>query len=198
MFSVIRRISVSNASSIDPDQTPHSASSDLGLHYLRISLFLLNARHKCVKHPTPPVVFLLAVKRRFLCCSSSLFCIDSFILDICFALVVSYWTFGSCWWFHIWRLFRVGGFIVDVCFALVISYWMVVLFVIYPCFGAPCFGASGFTSLSAVISRRCLDVARSSMLTFIMLPHWNITPRHFTWYSTQTHYTETELTSSES
>ena len=33
-----------------------------------------------------------------------------------------------------------------------------------------------FNNLS-VISRRCLDVAGSSMLTFRVLPHWNITPQ---------------------
>ena len=33
-----------------------------------------------------------------------------------------------------------------------------------------------FNKLS-VISRRCLDVAGSSMLTFRVLPHWNITPQ---------------------
>ena len=33
-----------------------------------------------------------------------------------------------------------------------------------------------FNNLS-VISRRCLDVAGSSLLTFRVLPHWNITPQ---------------------
>ena len=36
------------ANSVDPDQTPHSAASDLGLHCLPISL-LWDARHKWVK-----------------------------------------------------------------------------------------------------------------------------------------------------
>ena len=40
-------IFVFNANSVDPDQTPHSAASDLGVHCL--SIFLLwNARHKRV------------------------------------------------------------------------------------------------------------------------------------------------------
>ena len=34
-----------NANSVDPDQTPRSAASDLGLHCLPISL-LWNTRHK--------------------------------------------------------------------------------------------------------------------------------------------------------
>ena len=33
-----------------------------------------------------------------------------------------------------------------------------------------------FNNLS-VLSRRCLDVGDSSMLTFWVLPHWNITPQ---------------------
>ena len=35
------------ANSVDPDQTPHSAASDLGLHCLPMSL-LWDARHKWV------------------------------------------------------------------------------------------------------------------------------------------------------
>ena len=42
-------ISVFNANSVDPDQTPLSAASDLGLHCLPMSLFR-DARHKWVKH----------------------------------------------------------------------------------------------------------------------------------------------------
>ena len=45
MFNII---SVSNANSEDPDQTPHSVSSDLGLHCLPMSL-LWDARLKWVK-----------------------------------------------------------------------------------------------------------------------------------------------------
>ena len=41
-------IPVSNANSVDPDQTPHSAASDLGLHCLPMSL-LWDARLKWVK-----------------------------------------------------------------------------------------------------------------------------------------------------
>ena len=37
-----------NTNSVDPDQTPHSAASDLGLHCLPVSL-LWDARHKWVK-----------------------------------------------------------------------------------------------------------------------------------------------------
>ena len=38
---------VINANSVDPDQTPHSAASDLGLHGLPM-YHLLDARHKLV------------------------------------------------------------------------------------------------------------------------------------------------------
>ena len=40
---------VLNANSVDPDQTPRSVASDLGLHYLPMSL-LWDARHKWVKN----------------------------------------------------------------------------------------------------------------------------------------------------
>ena len=39
---------VVNANSVDPDQTPRSVASDLGLHCLPVS-HLWNARHKWVK-----------------------------------------------------------------------------------------------------------------------------------------------------
>ena len=39
---------VFTANCVDPDQTPHSAAFDLGLHCLHVSL-LLDARHKLVK-----------------------------------------------------------------------------------------------------------------------------------------------------
>ena len=39
------KISVSNANIVDPDQMPHSAASDLGLHCLPMSL-LWDIRHK--------------------------------------------------------------------------------------------------------------------------------------------------------
>ena len=39
---------VVNANSVDPDQTPRSAASDLGLHCLPVS-DLWHARHKLVK-----------------------------------------------------------------------------------------------------------------------------------------------------
>ena len=38
-------IPVFNANSVVPDQTPHDAASDLGLHYLPMSL-LWDAKHK--------------------------------------------------------------------------------------------------------------------------------------------------------
>ena len=41
-------ISELNANCVDPDQTPRSAASDLGLHCLLMSL-LWNARHKWIK-----------------------------------------------------------------------------------------------------------------------------------------------------
>ena len=44
------KITVFNVNSIDPDQTPHSAASDLGLHCLLMSL-LWDARLKWVKMP---------------------------------------------------------------------------------------------------------------------------------------------------
>ena len=40
---------VINANSVDPDQTPHSAASDLGLHCLPMS-HLWDARHKWVNY----------------------------------------------------------------------------------------------------------------------------------------------------
>ena len=49
-----------------------------------------------------------------------------------------------------------------------------------------CLVCSGLTSLSiffSVISRRCLVATGSSMLTFIVLPHWSIMPRD-TWHDT--------------
>ena len=55
-----------------------------------------------------------------------------------------------------------------------------------------------FNNLS-VISRRCLDVAGSSMLTFRVRCLTEIShPRYLTGYSTQSHYTDIELTSSDS
>ena len=39
---------VFNANSVDPDQTPHSAASDMGLHFLSMSL-LGDVRYKWVK-----------------------------------------------------------------------------------------------------------------------------------------------------
>ena len=39
-------IPVLNANSVDSNQTPRSAASDLGLHFLPMSL-LWDARHKC-------------------------------------------------------------------------------------------------------------------------------------------------------
>ena len=42
-------IPVFNANIVDPDQMPHSAASDLGLHCLTMSL-LRDARHNWVKY----------------------------------------------------------------------------------------------------------------------------------------------------
>ena len=41
-------MSIVNANSVDPDQMPHSAASDLGLHCLPM-FHLWDARHKWVK-----------------------------------------------------------------------------------------------------------------------------------------------------
>ena len=41
-----REIPVFNANSVDPDQTLHSAASDLGLHCLPITLFGVSRRNK--------------------------------------------------------------------------------------------------------------------------------------------------------
>ena len=46
-----KEIPVFDANSVDPDQTPHSPPSDLGLHCLPVS-HLLEARHKGVKEMT--------------------------------------------------------------------------------------------------------------------------------------------------
>ena len=43
---------VVNANSVDPDQTPRTAVSDLSLHSLPMS-YLWDARHKWVKDPGP-------------------------------------------------------------------------------------------------------------------------------------------------
>ena len=50
VFIIIIFVEISefNANSVDPDQTPRSVASDLGLHYLLMSL-LLDARLKLVK-----------------------------------------------------------------------------------------------------------------------------------------------------
>ena len=47
-YHVLKEIPVINANSVDPDQTPRSAASDLGLHCLPMSL-LWEIRHKWVK-----------------------------------------------------------------------------------------------------------------------------------------------------
>ena len=47
LLSCFIEISKLNANSVDPDQTPRSAASDLGLHCLPVSL-LWDARHKWV------------------------------------------------------------------------------------------------------------------------------------------------------
>ena len=45
---------VLNANSMEPDQTPRSAASDLGLHCLPMS-HLWDVRHKWVKHSELPI-----------------------------------------------------------------------------------------------------------------------------------------------
>ena len=40
------KILVTNANSVDPVQLPHSAASDLGLHFLPVTLFLEVSRLK--------------------------------------------------------------------------------------------------------------------------------------------------------
>ena len=47
IITMFFEMSVVNANSVDPDQTPHSAASDLGLHCLPLS-HLQDARHKWV------------------------------------------------------------------------------------------------------------------------------------------------------
>ena len=47
VLSVVIEISLCNANCEDPDQTPHSAASDLGLHCLSMS-FIWDCRHKWV------------------------------------------------------------------------------------------------------------------------------------------------------
>ena len=47
MLPFIIEIPVLGANSVDPDQTPRSAVSDLSLHCLPVSFFL-DTRHKCV------------------------------------------------------------------------------------------------------------------------------------------------------
>ena len=49
-------IPVFNANSVDPDQTPRSAASDLGLHCLSTAL-LWDAGHKWVNPSIVPVIF---------------------------------------------------------------------------------------------------------------------------------------------
>ena len=52
-----------------------------------------------------------------------------------------------------------------------------------------------YANLSVILRRR-LDVAGWQMLTFTrVLPHRKSSPRHLIWYSIQSHYTDTELTS---
>ena len=49
------------ANSVDPDQTPQNAASDLGLHCLPMSL-LWDTRHKRVKTQHPLGVFFIQQK----------------------------------------------------------------------------------------------------------------------------------------
>ena len=51
VLALIVEIPVFNDNSVDPDQTPRSAASDLGLHCLPM-YFLWDTRHKWVKPET--------------------------------------------------------------------------------------------------------------------------------------------------
>ena len=51
LLSCFVEIPVINANSVDPDQSPHSGVSDLGLHCLPMSL-LWDSMHKWVKVPS--------------------------------------------------------------------------------------------------------------------------------------------------
>ena len=55
-MSIKTYIPVFNANSVDPDQTPRSAASDLGLHCLSTAL-LWDAGHKWVNPSIVPVIF---------------------------------------------------------------------------------------------------------------------------------------------
>ena len=50
-------IPVYNVNSVDPDQTPRCATSDLGLHYLAMSL-LWQARHKWITRDNVPICLI--------------------------------------------------------------------------------------------------------------------------------------------
>ena len=52
------------ANSIDPDQTPRSLASDLGLHCLPM-FFLWDARHKWVKIETCKVLVMLKISATY-------------------------------------------------------------------------------------------------------------------------------------
>ena len=55
-------IPVINANRVDPDQTPRSAASDLGLHYLLTSL-LWDAKHKWIKYILQDLEYFVSRKK---------------------------------------------------------------------------------------------------------------------------------------
>ena len=59
LLSCFMEIPVFNANGVVPDQTPHFAASDLGLHCLPMSL-LWDARHKWVKRWYQVDIFLIS------------------------------------------------------------------------------------------------------------------------------------------
>ena len=60
-----KEIPVQNANSVDPDQTPRSSASDLGLHCLPTSL-LWDSRRKQLTQENLPKLFTTAAERFFL------------------------------------------------------------------------------------------------------------------------------------
>ena len=86
------------ANSGDADQMPHSAASDLGLHYLPVTLLRVSRLQwvmgEVCTSLNPPVVFLQTIPRRFLWCSLSLGS-GVFICGLCFVIVCSSSPFGA-------------------------------------------------------------------------------------------------------
>ena len=101
VFSCFVEISALNANSIDPDQMPHSAASDLGLHWLWMS-HLWDARQRWVKQIYHSFFCILGswklfsrsnwiewypCKRGFLgccknCCQGQAFCLSNLVCSL--------------------------------------------------------------------------------------------------------------------